>query len=448
VDSTDLDLLEISLGKLNKLTALRVTKAKPGMHADGGGLYLRVGASGAAGAKSWIFRYSVDGKERYLGLGSAASVKLAQARKLATDARALRAEGKDPIAHRRVERREAALAKSKTITFAQAAKHYIAAHEHVWRNAKHRQQWSNTVKTYANPIIGALPVQDINLNLIVQVLQPIWATKPETAARLRGRIERILGWAKVNGYRAGENPARWKDNLDHALAPRDGIRKARALRLAGKTTTHQPALPYSQIPAFMTALRQQPGVAARALEFAILTAARSGEVRAMSWTGELDTAGKIWIVPPARMKGEREHRVPLTHPALSLIERMRDQQHGDYVFPSANGETLSDMALIEVIRRMNEQRDKAGLPHWIDPKEGNRNVVPHGFRSSFRDWVSEVTSFSDVVAEAALAHAKGDKVEGAYQRGTMFEKRRKLMDAWARFCASSPTEQNNVVAMR
>jgi integrase len=436
------------MGKLNKLTALRVTKAKPGMHADGGGLYLRVGASGAKGAKSWIFRYSVDGKERYLGLGSAASVKLAQARKLAANARALRAEGKDPIEHRRVEQREATLAKAKTITFAQAAKRYIAAHEHVWRNAKHRQQWSNTINTYADSIIGALPVQDIDLGLIVQVLQPIWTTKPETAGRLRGRIERILGWAKVNGYRAGENPARWKDNLDHALAARDGIRKARALRLAGKTTIHQPALPYAQIPAFMTALRQQPGIAARALEFAILTAARSGEVRALPSTGELDINGKVWILPPSRMKGEREHRVPLTAAAVALIGRMRDQQLGDYVFPSANGEPLSDMALTEVIRRMNELRDKAGLPRWIDPKEGNRDVVPHGFRSSFRDWVSEVTSFPDVVAEAALAHAKGDKVEGAYQRGTIFEKRRKLMDAWARFCASSPTEQNNVVAMR
>ena len=435
------------MGKLNKLTALRVTKAKPGMHADGGGLYLRVGASGAAGAKSWIFRYSVDGKERYLGLGSVGAVKLAQARELAADARTLRAKGLDPIEHRRAAQHEAVVAKAKLITFEKAAERYIAAHEAVWRNAKHRQQWSNTITTYANPIIGALPVRDIDVGLIVQVLQPIWTTKPETAGRLRGRIERILGWAKVNGYREGENPARWKDNLDQLLPTRGKARKARALRLVGKGETHHPALPYAQIPAFLAELRKQQGFAARALEFAILTAARSGEVRDLRWEdGELDLVGKIWTVPPHRMKGEREHCVPLTAGAVVLLECVQVQRCSDYVFPTGNGDALSDMALTEVIRRMNEARAKAGLPRWTDPKEGNRAVVPHGFRSSFRDWVSEATSFPEVVAEAALAHAKGDKVEGAYARGTMLEKRRKLMEAWARFCASALPEAK-VVAM-
>jgi integrase len=259
----------------------------------------------------------------------------------------------------------------------------------------------------------------------MKVLRPIWITKPETAGRVRGRIEGILGWAKVNGYREGENPARWKDNLDQLLAPKGKVHKVE----------HYPALPYAQISAFMAELRAQEGTAPKALEFTILTAARSGESRAARWSsGEINIAEKVWTVPAERMKGEREHLVPLSPAAIAVIERMWSIRQNDWVFPGEKSDNaLSDMALTEVIRRINDEREKAGLPRWIDPKQGGREVVPHGFRSSFRDWVSEKTNFQSELAEAA-AHIEGDKTEAAYKRGTMFEKRRKLMAAWAGHC--------------
>jgi integrase len=261
----------------------------------------------------------------------------------------------------------------------------------------------------------------------MQILQPIWATKPETAGRVRGHIESILDWAKVIGYRQGENPARWRGHLDHLLAARSKVRKVR----------HHPALPHAQIGEFMSALRSQEGTGARALELAILCAARSGEVRNARWgANEFDIAERVWVVPADRMKGGREHRVPLSPATMAVIERMAGPRQNDWVFPGdREGKPLSDMALTEVIRRMNEARAAAGLPRWIDPKQNGADVVPHGFRSSFRDWVSERTSFPGSLAEAALTHVKGDKVEGAYARGTMFEKRRRLMDAWAAACS-------------
>jgi integrase len=411
------------------------------MHADGGGLYLQVTAGKEEGQlnKSWLFRFAVAGRERQMGLGSLNAVGLSEAREEAERCRKLLKEGKDPIEVRNAERASKQAIAAKSVSFDWCATAYMAAHEAGWRNAKHRQQWPNTLDTYASPIIGKLPVHDIDTGLVIQILQPIWTEKNETASRGRGRIETILDWARVNGHRTGENPARWRGHLNHLLPARSKVHKVE----------HHPALPYAKIPEFMAELRAQEGLAAKALEFTILTAARSGESRGMPWEGELNTADKVWTVPPHRMKGEREHRVPLTAPALAIIEYMRSVRQNDYVFPGDKADDpLSDMALTEVIRRMNEARKKAGLPLWNDPKEGGREVVPHGFRSSFRDWVAEKTNFQSEIAEAALAHIKGDKVEGAYQRGTMFEKRRRLMDSWARYCGAPVVARNtNVVPM-
>jgi integrase len=424
-----------------RLSSAKVKHAKSGMHPDGGGLYLQVTAGKDKGQvnKSWLFRFALAGRERQMGLGSLNTIGLGEARDAAQRCRQVLREGKDPIATRDAERASQKVAKAKSVTFDWCATAYMKAHESGWRNAKHRQQWKNTLTTYAGPIIGKLPVEDVDTGLVMQILEPIWAEKNETASRLRGRIEVILDWAKVNGHRSGENPARWRGHLDHLLAARRKVHKGE----------HYPALPYEQIPAFIAELRQQEGLAAKALEFTVLTAARSGETRGTPWDGEIDTTVKLWTVPPHRMKGERKHEVPLTAPALEVIEYMRSVRENDFMFPGEKpDEPLSDMALTEVIRRMNAAREKAGLPLWTDPKEGNREVVPHGFRSSFRDWVAEKTNFSDSVADAALAHAKGDKVEGAYQRGTRLERRRKLMDAWARYCGTPAAMAGNVVQMQ
>jgi integrase len=436
-----------------KVGTTKAGTAKPGMHPDGGGLYLRVtdGKEDENGARIlnryWLFRYASrvpfkgkdgrDGKpgdDRQIGIGPLDTISLAQARSVARECREQLLAGLDPIEEREKAKCKSAAATAKTITFAKAAETYIASHEAGWRNDKHRKQWTTSLKTYAYPVIGHLAVREIDIGLIMQVLQPMWTVKPETAGRVRGRIQRVLGWCKVNGYREGENPARWTDNLDQLLPARGKIRKVEP----------QPALPYEQIGAFMADLREQAGTAARALEFAILNAGRSGEVRGMRWDGN-ELAGNVWTCPAERMKGNREHRVPLTASALAVIERMREQRRVVYVFPGEiKGEPLSDMALTEVIRRMNDARGAAGLPRWTDPSQGGRDVVPHGFRSTFRDWVSEETSFADYLGEAALAHAKGDKVEAAYKRGDVLAKRRHLMEAWASYCDSAPAGSNVV----
>jgi integrase len=420
-----------------RLSSAQVMNAKPGMHPDGGGLYLQVTTGKDKQInKSWLFRYAIKGRERQMGLGSINTIRLRDARDEAERCRKLLRQGKDPIVERDVEKAEKQVANAKSMTFDRCAELFMKSHESGWRNAKHRQQWRNTLATYASPIIGKLLVRDIDTALVMQVLEPIWTTKPETAGRVRGRIESILDWAKVCGYRDGENPARWRGHLDHLLPARSKVRKVKP----------QPALPHAQIGTFMAELREQEGIAARALEFAILTTARSGEVRGMRWDdNEINIADKIWTIPPERMKGEREHRVPLIAPAVVLIEGMWSVRQDEWVFPGDRpGRPLSDMALTEVIRRMNEVRKAAGLPRWVDPKQGGRDVVPHGFRSTFRDWVSEETNFPSELAEAALAHIKGDKTEAAYKRGTMFQKRRQLMDAWADRC-SQPIDHAKVV---
>jgi integrase len=319
--------------QINRLSPAHVLRAKPGLHADGGGLYLQVSESKTTRAieakysKSWIFRYRRDKRERDMGLGSLKTISLKEARDSAEQCRKLLLEGKDPIEVREAER-AAEHAKKQTATtiapaFERCAIAYMAAHESGRRNAKHRQQWTNTLATYAYPTIGQLPVDAIDTGLVMQVLMPIWTEKNETAGRVRGRIEKILDWARVKGHRSGDNPARWEGHLEFLLAKRSKVRKAR----------HHPALPWAQIAEFMAELRHQEGLAAKCLEFAILTAARSGEARGVPWDGEINTADKLWTVPAHRMKGDKEHSVPLTEPALAIIDYMREIRQNEYVFP-------------------------------------------------------------------------------------------------------------------
>lgn len=305
------------------------------------------------------------------------------------------------------------------MTFDACAAAYIEAQEAAWRNPKHRQQWRNTLSTYASPVFGSLPVQAVDVGLVMKCLEPIWTTKPETASRLRGRIESILDWAAVRGYRRGDNPARWRGHLDKLLPARGKIRQVE----------HHSALPYSEIAEFLTALRAEEGVAARALEFLVLTATRTGEVIAARWD-EVHLKEKVWVVPAVRMKAGREHRVPLSAAALAVLQQMREAREGEFIFPGGKaGRPLSNMAMLKVLRRM----DRADL-------------TAHGFRSTFRDWAAERTNFPREVAEMALAHTVSDKVEAAYRRGDLFQKRRQLMEAWARSCGS-PARGGELVAI-
>jgi integrase len=305
------------------------------------------------------------------------------------------------------------------MTFDQCAEAYILAHKASWKNAKHADQWTNTLKTYASPVFGSLPVAEIDTGLVVKCLAPIWESKTETASRLRGRIESVLGWATTSGYRTGENPARWKGHLENLLA---------TISKSNRTKNH-PSLPWQRIGAFMSALRAREGVSARAFEFAILTACRSGEVRGARWA-EFDIAGKVWTIPAERMKARREHQVPLSDAALALLASMPKDSDDDVVFAGTKGQPLSDMSLTAVIRRMNGN-DK---PVWTDAN--GDGVTVHGFRSSFRMWAAETTNYPREVAEHALAHQLPDAVERAYQRGSQFAKRAALMAEWAAYCAA------------
>jgi integrase len=391
-----------------RLTALQVGRAtgRPGMHPDGGGLYLQVTKSGA----SWIYRYMLNGRAREMGLGPLAIFGLQEARAKALDARRLRHEGIDPIEARKGVRARERLDAAKAMTFKQCAESYIKAHRAGWRNVKHAAQWEATLATYAEPIIGALPVQAIDTALVLKVIEPLWTSKPETASRLRGRIESILNWATARGYRAGENPARWRGHLDNLLPARSKVRKVE----------HHAALPYAELPNFLIVLRQQEGTAARALEFTILTAARTGETIGAT-QAEINGAGRIWTVPADRMKAGKDHRVPLSRRALAILDEGKTVRTdgNEFLFPGGKrGKSLSNMAMTEVLRRM-----------------GRGDITVHGFRSTFRDWAAERTNFPSEVVEMALAHTVGDKVEAAYRRGDLFEKRRRLMEAWAEFCA-------------
>jgi integrase len=400
---------------IGKLTALKVDKEKrPGMYGDGGGLYLRVTPDGA---RNWVFRFMLNGRARWMGLGALHTVNLAEARKRAGEHRLRRHDGIDPIEARRAERLKSKLDAAKAITFKQCAQDYIKAHRAGWRrNGKHAAQWEATLATYAESVIGNLSVQAIDTGLVLRVLEPIWTTKPETATRVRGRLEKILDFAKGRGYRApGENPARWRGNLDSMLPARGKVRMVE----------HHAALPYGDLPTFLVALHQQEGSAARALEFTVLTAARTGETIFAQWN-EIDLLNKVWTVPAKRMKAKRQHRVPLSARALAILEEMQPHRSADdgFVFPGGKpGKPLSNMAFLMLLRRM-----------------GRADLTAHGFRSTFRDWAAERTNFPSEVAEMALAHAVESKVEAAYRRGDLFEKRRRLMQQWATFCTTAPTQ--------
>lgn len=389
--------------ELSVLAVSRLTK--PGMHAVGQvpGLYLQVFDTGA---RTWILRMSIGGKRRDMGLGGYPAVPLAQAREKAREKREAASEGRDPIAERRAARSALKAARAAAVTFEECAAAYMKAHEAGWKNAKHGQQWANTLRTYAYPVMGSLLVRDVGLPHVLSVLEPIWRDKTETASRLRSRMELVLDWATARGYREGLNPARWRGHLDKLL-PKPG---------KVSRVEHHPALPVTQLGEFMQRLRAVDGAGARALEFTILTAARSGEVRGATWD-EIDLKAATWIVPAERMKAGKEHRVPLSPAAVKLLKAQPRMAETNLVFPAPRGGQLSDMTMTAVMRRMD-------VP-----------AVPHGFRSTFRDWASERTSYPHEMAEMALAHTIGDKVEAAYRRGDLFEKRRRMMADWAAFCA-------------
>lgn len=382
----------------NRLSAIKVSGCKnPGFYADGGNLYLKVGPTGA---KSWIFRFTREKRTRDAGLGAYPTVSLVRARERADDCRRLMSAGIDPIEAREEARRNKA---PPAPSFRACAEAYLTNQEAGWRNPKHREQWHSTLKTYVYPLLGSLPVDTITTDHVMQVLEPIWSKKPETASRVRGRIEAVLNSAKARGLRNGENPAQWRGHLDHLLPAKNKIRRVK----------HHTALPYRQVPAFMKALRANTSISARCLEFLILTCSRTNEALGARWS-EIDLDHKVWMVPAERMKGGKPHRVPLSSRAIAILKEMKAIRHNEFVFPSWKpGRPLSQMTLAMIVRRMGFA------------------VTVHGFRSSFRDWAAEETSFSREAAEMALAHSIPDAVEAAYRRGDLFEQRRKLMTKWA-----------------
>jgi integrase len=406
------------------LTAAQVEKGtSPGRYGDGAGLYLLVRSREA---KFWLFRFTRGGKMREMGLGPAtgrASVKLAEARAKARQLHAAVREGKDPLAERDAEKAkaqaDAAKAQAGTITFAQVADMFRDAHEASWRNPKHRQQWRNTLRDYVLPEIGVLPVGSVDSGAVTKIIEPLWREKTETASRVRGRIESILDYAKARGWREGENPARWRGHLDHLLPKRSKVQQVE----------HHEALPWRKVGAFMTRLRRHSGISARCLEFLILTAARSGEVRGARWS-EIDLNHALWKIPAKRMKAGKEHRVPLSKPAMAVLRETAKLGTIGFVFPGLkDGSALSDVALAKA----------------VDVADGDGATV-HGMRSTFRDWCAEATNYPRELAEAALAHVLKDKTEAAYQRGDLLERRRRLMAEWAAFC-SEPMTVGEVVPL-
>ncbi|MFL0357560.1 tyrosine-type recombinase/integrase [Erythrobacter sp. GH1-10] len=390
------------------LTALQIKNAKPGMHSDGAGLYLCVKEGGT---KSWIFRFQLAGRRREMGLGSLDVLKTVEAREEAGRLKSLVSRGIDPIEQRNADK-EAAASQQLTeaiertrseMTFRKAAEHYIENRKAGWSNPKHAQQWANTLKTYAYPVIGALPVAGVRAEHVIKILQPIWSTKSETASRVRMRIEAVLNAAKTMGWREGENPAVYKGGLDAVLPPISKVQKVQ----------HHSAMPFSDAPRFMEQLREKTNMGAFALEFAILTAARSGEVRHATWD-EIDLEAGLWTIPAERMKARKEHRVPLSEAAIALLESVPRLANSNLVFPGQRGKPLSDMTLSAVLKRMDLAE-----------------FTVHGFRSTFRDWAAETTDHSGEVVEMALAHTIGSRVEAAYRRGDLLDKRRALMADWA-----------------
>lgn len=399
---------------IHRLKALTITQTTaPGLYSDGGGLYLQITK---AGVKSWLFRYMRKGKARGMGLGPTHTITLAKARTKAHECRELLLADIDPLDAKAAVQEARKVEQAQAITFKSCAADYHSAHQDGWRNAKHGAQWLATIETYANPIIGDLAVSAVDVSLVMQILEPIWKTKTETASRLRGRIEAVLDWATVSGYRSGANPARWKGHLDHLLISRSAARKVE----------HHPALPFVEIGDFIAKLRAEDGVTQLALEFTILCASRTSEVLNMTWV-EVDLASTLWTIPAARMKGNREHRVPLNKRAVEILDTMKTRSSEEHVFPGRKiGKPLSNMSLLQLLKRMKRS-----------------DLTVHGFRSTFRDWCAEVSDSSREVAEMALAHVRVDKTEAAYARGDLFEKRRNLMSAWGDYCELRLTVESN-----
>ena len=385
---------------IHKLTTRKVATAGPGKFEDGGGLRLVVSNTGA---KKWILRFTIDGRRREMGLGSFPDVGLGEARGKAIEYRKQAKDGVDPIEARQIE-------PEKTPTFTTCAARYIRAHRRGWKNAKHARQWVSTLKTYARPEIGKKKVDAITTEDILKILSPVWTIKTETAKRVQGRIENILDYAAAHKYRDSSNPARWRGHMDKLLPRPTRVKKV----------THHPAMPHSEVPAFMTELSGNGSLSALALRFLILTATRTSEVLQAQWN-EIDQEAAIWTIPAERMKTRREHRVPLTDATLSILAALPRIEGNPYIFPGARyGRPLSNMALLQLMR---------GMGYGVNGDRGD--YVPHGFRSSFRDWSGEVSSFPRDVAEMALAHVIENKVEAAYRRGDLFAKRRKMMQDWA-----------------
>jgi integrase len=397
---------------LQRLTALSVSRAKePGYLADGGGLYLQITA---ARTKSWIYRFMLANRRREMGLGPYPAVSLGAARKAAADARSLVKAGRDPIDARKAERKRKRLDEAKGTTFDEAAEQFITSNEAAWRSAAHRAQWRISLATYASPIIGSMAVEAVGVAEIIRILKPLWQGKVETASRLRGRIERVLDWARVHGLRTGENPARWRGHLDKLLPALAQVHKVK----------HFAAVPIDEVASIYARLCESKAMSAVALRFAILTAARAGEATGLKWS-EIDMKVRVWTVPADRIKAGRDHRVPLSDEAMRIVVEMRKVATGNLVFPGwVNGRPLALKSLRRVLKTA-----------------GGGSATVHGFRSTFRDWASERTNYSRDVAEMALAHAIGDKVEAAYRRGDLFERRKAMMQDWANFVCLVPSEK-------
>jgi len=397
---------------IHRLSAVTIKTLKPGkngkkaLYADGGGLWLQVTPGADSPSRSWLFRYTIAKVERAMGLGPLDLVSLAQAREKAAECRKMKYEGIDPLDRRDASKASAASQKAKLMTFDQCAAAFIKSHAPGWRSAKSEEQWTNSLAAYASPAFGAISVKDIDTALVMQALEPIWASKSETANRVRGRIESILDWAKARGYRDGENPARQRGHVDHLLPARSKM----------AAVEHHESLPYKDLPAFMVELRQREGVVQRALEFTILTATRTGEVIGAKWS-EIDLGNKVWTIPADRMKEGAEHRVPLVPTAMAVLEQMGAIHRSEYVFPGNNGRpNLSDSSMLKMLRRMG------------------RSETVHGYRATFGTWAEECTDYPDGVREAAIAHKYKSETTAAYQRSDLFDKRRLLMTAWAEYC--------------
>lgn len=411
---------ELTATQVKRLThSISKTTGKPynALHPVGGvaGLLIQVTPSGA---KSWIYRTTVGGKRRNIGLGGFPDVTLAGAREKAREYREMIERGIDPIEQRQAARQSLIVEQGKSLTFDDAARQFLAVKSREFKNPKHVQQWTNTLSTYASPILGKMAVSAIELPHIVQVLEPIWHTKTETAGRVRGRIEKVLAWATVSGFRTGENPARLKDNVDLALGKPSKIKKAK----------HFTALPYAELPEFMAELRQRPAVSARALEFAILTAARSGEVRGATWE-EIDLDAAIWTIPAERMKAGKPHKVPLCPAAVEILKEIPQLEGSELIFTAPRGGKFSDVALTALLKRMEIK------------------ATAHGFRSTFKDWAREQTAYADEVSELALAHVNSDATRAAYARSELIDKRRQLMQEWANYCRNGKQVSASVAAI-